>query len=287
MIIYADVLIILNAYVDYILILSTEKILKLKAKVWRRVLGAFVGALSSLSIFLPFDSNWLSALIGAATAAIIAFTVFGFRSFRGYLKCVGVMYALSCAYCGIMLMLWKLTGNDGIIINNGVVYFNISPLFLILTTVICYLFITIITKLISRHRALPVCTVDITVGSVSESMRAMVDTGNTLHDQLSGLPVIIIDKKSAQALLGADICTAGPDALLMLDLNGFRFIPCSSVLGKGCLPAFRPDSIMLCINGEYSFVKAYIAVSDNRFADGIHAVVGAQIIPDKETLTCC
>ncbi len=286
LIIYADVLIVLNAYVDYILILSTEKIFKAEVRLYRRLLGAFTGALTSLVIFLPIKTEFVSFLLGIISAMLISSVSFGLKNIRIMLKCCFVMYALSCAYCGIMLLLWQLTQINGIIINNNIVYFNISPLFLILSTVVCYAVISFISKLLSRRRSIPACTVDITLGDKCLSLKAMVDTGNTLHDSLSGLPVIIIDNQSGLNLLGVDLNDIDTDTLIMLDLNGFRLIPCSSAVGKACLPAFRPDSLMLCVNNEYSFLKAYVAVSQAMLADGFSAIVGAQSITDKETMLC-
>ncbi len=287
MIIYADVLIVLNAYVDYILILSTEKIFKSNIKLHRRILGAFVGSLTSLMIFVPIKSELISISVGIVSTVIISLICFGFKSIRLMIKACVVMYLLSCTYCGIMFLLWRITQNSSIVINNNVVYFDISPLFLIISTVICYVIVTFVSKLILRRQAISTCMLDITFGCVSVNLRGMIDTGNTLHDSLSGLPVIIIDKISGISIVGTDLNSADADTLLTLDLNGFRYIPCSSVAGSGCLPAFRPDSIILCMNGEYSFISAYIAVSDSTFADGFNAIVGAQTITDKETLLCC
>lgn len=278
---------VLNAYVDYILILSTEKIFKLNVKFYRRIIGAFTGALCSLSIFIPLKSELLSFAIGILSSLLISTVSFGYKSIKLTVKCSVVMYLLSCAYCGIMMILWRITQYNGIIVNNNTVYLNISPLFLIVSTVVCYFVISIVSKILSRRRAIPSCTVDITLGDKCISLRAMIDTGNTLCDALSGLPVIIIDKQSGYDLIGADLNNIDTDMLITLDLNGYRLIPCLSAAGRGCLPAFRPDNIMLCINKEYSFTKAYIAVSDTSFGDGFCAIVGTQSITDKETLLCC
>ncbi len=287
LVIYADVLLVLNAYVDYILILSTEKIFNLKVKLYRRLIGSFVGALTSLAIFIPIKSEFISILIGIVTALIISAISFGVKNLRLMFKSCLVMYLMSCTYGGVMLIIWRITKNSSIVINNSIVYFNISPLFLIISTVVCYFILCIISKMFSRRRSLQTCTVDITLCGRCISLKGMIDTGNTLHDQLSGLPVIIIDSKSAYSLIGADLNKADTDTLLSLDLNGFRIIPLNSVIGGGSMPAFRPDNIMILIDGEYSFVKAYIAVSDTEFADGFSAVVGAQSIIDKEKLSCC
>ncbi len=287
LIIYVDVLLVLNAYVDYLLILSTEKLLKHKAKFYRRICGAFFGAISSLSIFIPIKSEILSLLIGIASAVIISMIGFGTRSVILTLKSTLIMYLLTCAYCGVMYLLWHLTNSNAIVIHNSVVYFNISPLFLIISTIVCYFIISIATRIINKHKPIPYCTVDITQGDKCISLRSIIDTGNTLHETLSGLPVVIIDCSSGYKLLGENLNSIDTDTLILLGLNGFRLIPCSSAVGKGCLPAFKPDNIILCNNGEYSILTAYVAVSNSNFNNGYSAIIGAQSIADKESLLCC
>ena len=287
LIIYADVLIVLNAYVDYILILSTEKIFKYEIKLMRRVCGAFLGAATSLSIFIPIHSKLLSFSIGLVSSLLICVVCFGFKKLGLLIKSCTVLYILSCTYCGIMMLIWSVAQNDGIVINNNVVYFNVSPMFLIVCTVVCYFVISAVSKLLNKRRAMPTCKVDISVKDRSISLKGMIDTGNTLHDQLSGLPVIVINKRSGLNLLKTDLNTVDADGLIELGLDSFRIIPCSSAAGNGCLPAFKPDSIMMSVDGEYSFVNAYIAVSNTDFSEGFDAIVGAQFVTDKESLLCC
>ncbi len=287
MIIYADILIVLNAYVDYMLIYSAEKLFRHEIKLFRRLLGAFVGALTSLTIFIPIESDLISFSIGIISSILISIVAFGFKSVKITAKCCLTMYILSCTYSGIMFILWRITQNNSIIINNNIVYLNISPLFLIISTVVCYAVISFASRILSRRRSIPKCNVDITLGDHCVSLRAMVDTGNTLYDSLSGLAVIIIDEISAYSLLGVNLNEIDIDTLISLDLSGYRLIPCTTAAGKCCLPAFRPDNIMLSIDGEYSFIKAYIAVSNSKFSNEFSAIIGAHSITEKETLLCC
>ena len=112
-------------------------------------------------------------------------------------------------------------------------------------------------------------------------MRAFIDTGNTLRDSISGLPVIVIDSESCRQLLGdktdALINCTGAD-----DVRGFRLIPYNTVGGCGFIAAFRPDTVMMLKDDEYSFCKVFAAVSNSSFRDGYHAIVGSQIIDERE-----
>ena len=53
MVVYADVLLLTNFYVDYLLLLATEKLSGATGRFWRRMLGGFVASLFSLTIYLP------------------------------------------------------------------------------------------------------------------------------------------------------------------------------------------------------------------------------------------
>ncbi len=52
-VIYLDVLVVLNWFIDFLLLSSTSRILRLPFKRWRLVLGALLGGISSCLIFLP------------------------------------------------------------------------------------------------------------------------------------------------------------------------------------------------------------------------------------------
>ena len=53
MVVYADILVILNLIVDYFLLSASAAILRIKLPFWRQLAGASVGAVSSLYIFAP------------------------------------------------------------------------------------------------------------------------------------------------------------------------------------------------------------------------------------------
>ena len=95
-------------------------------------MGAFLGGLYSLYILLPQLAQWFTILVELAMAATITLTAFGRK---GILKTCSCFFAMSFLFAGSMFLLWKTAAPKNLIINNGVVYFQISPLLLIGTTV--------------------------------------------------------------------------------------------------------------------------------------------------------
>ena len=77
--VYIDVLITVNIFVDFFLILCTQKLLNIRAKLLRIIFGSLAGGVFSLAALLPpipFGLNFLSDLLFAALIILIAF---GFR----------------------------------------------------------------------------------------------------------------------------------------------------------------------------------------------------------------
>ena len=69
MVVYADILIILNFAVDYFLLRAAAFLQHLKPPLWRILLSAAAGGISSLYIFLPPRGVILDILFRASASA--------------------------------------------------------------------------------------------------------------------------------------------------------------------------------------------------------------------------
>jgi len=67
---------------------------------------------------------------------------------------------------------------------------------------------------------------------------ALIDTGNRLHEPISGLPVLIVEQKQIERLLPEGFCN---EAIC----PGFRRIAFGGMGGNGFLQAFRPDELLV------------------------------------------
>ena len=75
-------------------------------------------------------------------------------------------------------------------VNNGVVYFNISPVMLIVSTIVSYIIIETINRLLERKENKNfVCDVVIAIGGKEIKVRSKIDTGNSLKEPFSNLPL--------------------------------------------------------------------------------------------------
>lgn len=254
--IYVDVLLGTNLFINYFLLLAVSKFLFRPVKRWRCLLGAGVGALYALTILisiLPVIA-FLGKIIISAIIVRITFTWEGKRSF---FKEVLSFYLISFAFAGIMLGIWFVIAPNGLVINNSIVYFNISPLLFLLLTVACYLLLRLIQRVTGRQAPKETqCEIRIFLQGKVINCIARIDTGNDLIEPFSGFPVLVLEEK----------CMKGID---MPTQEHCRLIPFQCVSGSGLLRGFRPEKVEILSGGKYiSRENLYIAVSQTPLSQG-------------------
>ena len=149
-VIYIDVLICVNLVINYFLILATSKFLYLRLKRLRLILGEVLGAFYSLYILLPDYPVFVSLITRLFMAATIMGTVFGFKNLKILAKSVAYFFVVSFLFSGIMFGMWYVFRPRGMAINNGVVYFNISPLLLIASSLVAYTVIEVTNRILEK-----------------------------------------------------------------------------------------------------------------------------------------
>lgn len=255
--VYIDVLVGVNLFVNYLLLLCVSKFLSLDGKRKRLIGAASLGAVYSLNIFLPELVPVLSLLVKLLMSLTIVLAAFGFKGLRELIRETVAFYLISFAFAGFMLVLWYFFAPQGLMIRNSVVYFNISPLALIALTVICYGAITLFHRITGRQMPKDLnCRILIDCGGKTSACTARVDTGNSLREPFTGDPVIVVYEPVVSGMIPSK------------DGLNFRLIPFDAVSGSGVLESFRPDRVTIC-NGKKKLIKkkVYIAVAKTRFGE--------------------
>lgn len=90
---------------------------------------------------------------------------------------------MSFLFAGLMLALSRLLAPAGMIFYNGVVYFDISVLALILSTTAAYLFLLLFERLFAgRVDERRLYEITVTAGGRAVSCKGLADTGSDLRD---------------------------------------------------------------------------------------------------------
>lgn len=273
-VVYVDVLLTTNLFINYFLLLSCAKLLKKTAKRLRLFFGAAFGAAVSLSIFLPEMSFFSGLVFKAVTALTIVYIAFGAAGFKNFIKLFLAFIAANFIFAGSMMALWLMFKPGGMVVNNSIVYFDISVPVLIISTVICYGFVGAVSKIVAR-RSTSNIEYDVTIffDSLSVTGKGYLDTGNTLTDCFSGFPVIVAKRKFTEKLFFPEEleCFRGNSTFTPSEgrlKSRIRIIPFGTIKEQGIIKAFRPDYIII-EKDKVQICKTrevYVAVSDGNFS---------------------
>ena len=293
-VLYLDVLVAVNLLIDFLLLSVTARLLRLPGKKGRLLAGASAGALSSCMILLPAMPAAVSILLKLTAAAAVVRLAFRWFGWCSYFKQMAVFFISSTLLAGIAYALIIFAAPEGLYVVDGVVYYNISPLTLVLLTVICYFFLWLGDRFWRKKSPVSLeYRLMLDCGKGMFTLPALYDTGNRLSDVFSGKPVAVVDCAALQEHLPEELrqTLSAPlaslscpneevtDACTTAVRSRLRLLPFHSLGGEGLLPAFRPLHMYLIDTAGKScdVTGAYIAVSPSLNRGDYQALIGGDL----------
>ncbi len=281
-VIYVDTLFLLNALVDYLLLLAAARLAGERLCRLRFALGAALGGLYAVAIFLP-GLEFLARLpCRMAAAALMLLAAYG-GSAR-LLRQTVIFLALTCAFGGGVAAV-SMAGGRGLSLGRGVFYSALDLKTVLLSAAACYALLTMALQRVGRHTASSgeLVPARLSLGGQCVDLTALADTGNTLTDPMSGAPVMVAEGAAVLSLFPENCRPRTDDlrdpagALERLGAGSFRFrlLPYRAVgVERGLLLAVRVDDLWL--NGR-KYGRQLVALSPTPVSDGgaYRALVGA------------
>lgn len=272
MAVYADILMLVNFIVDYFLILLTALALHKKPRLRRVLLGAAAGGISSLYIFLPKTVFLLETAVHIAICCIMCAISFGIHGAKDFFRNAAVLFLVNFAYSGAMIAVWYLFKPNGMVIKNSVIYFDISPIFLIAFSVLGYFIVTVLRRILKKTFPQSIkCEITVYCGDKKLCLCGIADTGNSLCDPFGMSQIFITEKRVVDMLLGADKST---DECA----QRYRTVPCNTVTGARLLDGYRVDRAEINYNKrKFLFKNPVLAVSHTPL-DDCEIIVNPEIL---------
>jgi len=254
-VIYVDTLFLINAAVDYLLLLAAARLTGEPLHRLRYLFGALLGGGYAVALFLP-GLGFLARLpwrIGSAALMLLC----AYGGSRRLLRQSALFLALTCAFGGGVVAV-SLMGGTGLALGNGVFYSSLDVKMVLLSAAVCYGGISLMFRRLGRHTAAggELVTARILLAGRSVELTALVDTGNTLTDPISGRPAMVAEGACLSQLFPrehrptpADLADpAGGAARLGTGAwrGRFRLLPYRAVgVERGLLLAVRADEVEL------------------------------------------
>lgn len=256
--VYGDVIFVENLVMNCIILFSTAKLTRSRYKKLNIFLASIIGSVYSVFYYFPgyeYLYTWFLKLIFSLFIIALAFNPYNLKEFG---RAVAVFYIVSLIFGGAAFGVFYFI--NGIKFSyQGIFYMESFPIKLLFASILsAYIIIKFswgyIVSKIRREKIL----MDVSV--LQENKRiylvALVDTGNSLTDPITNLPVLIAEYEIVKELLPAEIQRIFEEnkdnnlnviaSVLSKSewMTKFRFIPFKSLGNEnGMLIGFKPDAI--------------------------------------------
>lgn len=241
---YIDLFFIFNVIMDYIIIMSTNILLKRRTSYIRMILSSLIGGISSLVLFTSLNK----IVIEIVSIVIMVLISFGYKGIRYLINNILYMYILSTLLGGIIYLFNIKVSNSA---------FLTYLIIIVISIEIMILYIKENKKMRSIYNNY--YKVDIYFKDREKlSLIGFVDTGNNLYDPYKKRPVIIVHNKYIKE-------------------DKYILVPYHTINGNGLLKCIKPDIIF--IDGIGYKGNVLIGFSDSfNFGDGVDVILHKDIM---------
>ena len=266
-VIYVDVLIFLNTVITFFLLITIKRFTCVKTSAPRLMIASAVGGVYSLILLAPKLNFFVMLLAKSAMGVSIVYIAFRSKKTFQLIKCIALFLIFSFLYAGVVFSVQSIFNTNYIIVKNGSVYFNVTVYSLIIISAFVYCAIWILQNKIFRIRNDDmIYDVVIHFAGREISVRALMDTGNSLRDIYTNQPVIILNEKQAKTLT---LQTIGPTPELLETAKKaglpLRILPVHALSGNTLLPAFTADRAeIIGENTRKTFKSVCVAVTNDQ-----------------------
>ncbi len=252
-VVYIDVLFLINFCMDFLALWFCGSLLHLPRRRPPLLLAAALGgAYAAIEAVFPGNPT-VSLLVGAGTALLLCFVAYG-RHCRArlFVTLCALFLGVSWLFGGMITAFYTLLEKffrdrrdfyEALIGGEGRLAV-FSALALLVVTVF-----SLSRRLFTASAMAGNAKVEIRDGGRFRMLSAMVDTGNTLHDPLSGKVCIVIDPNAVSGILPEDVLSFSQGGELDLALlspenkKRIRLVPTESLGGGRLLVGYLPDRI--------------------------------------------
>lgn len=262
MVIYIDIVFIINFILDLLLLLTVNIALKRYSKIYKLILGALFGSISLITLFLPLNSILLF-IFKIIMGIIMCFIAFGYKNLKYTIYNVLYLCMVSIILGGFLYYL-KVEFSYN---NKGFVFYYhglaINYLFLLfISPFILYVFLKSI-KALKEIKNYYYQVRIIFANNYELKVSGFLDTGNKLKDPITNKPIIILNKKIVKG---------------KVPIRSPMYVPFNSLNHHGLLECIKPKHLEI---NEKEIHNYLIGFSNESFKlNGIECLLNYQILED-------
>lgn len=251
--VYLDIVMFLNFFLDFLLLMSVSILLKRKTKIIRLILSSFIGGITILFLFIKINSIELF-IYKFIVSIIMILVAFGYNSLKYTIKNLIYFYLTSIVLGGGLYLL-----NDTLSYKKiGMVFvkkgFSINILVIfIISPIIIYIYNKQIKALKEKYNNY----YDISIFYNNQVLKVTgyLDTGNTLT--FNKKIVLLLDKRKN-----------------IFKIKKYLLIPYNTIDNTNIMQGFKPTKIEI---NNIEIKNCLIGLIDNINLDGIDMILNNKI----------
>ncbi|TDF96677.1 sigma-E processing peptidase SpoIIGA [Paenibacillus piri] len=203
MIVYIDIIFLVNVLIDGALLWTTAKSRKLSFRWWRLAASACLGGGYVVFMFFPPLSFLFTFAVKFLLSLLMLLTAFGFGGLTFFLRNIGAFYVVNFAAAGTVLgvhYFWMSSSDvmNGILFtrSGGVEHkLQLGLLFLLAMLLAAVWLYRTVHQAAKRKEELAsfMAKVDVHIDEFASSCTGLIDTGNQLYDPLTKTPVMVME----------------------------------------------------------------------------------------------
>lgn len=192
--VYIDVILFINIFFDFLLLLSVSLILRRNAKLYRIILGSLIGGLSILFLFLNISKVTLFFL-KLIIAILMILITFSYKDLRYTLKNLVFLYISSIVLGGALYFInieFSYKNNGIVFYNNG---YSVNIITILITSpILIYLYIKNMKDIKNNYSKYYKTNIYFKSNHFIE-LTGYMDTGNNLTDPYKKRMIILVSKE--------------------------------------------------------------------------------------------
>lgn len=249
MIVYIDLVCIINFIYDFLILLTVSFTLKRNRKIYYYILSSLIGVLSIFLLFLKIN-NIILFLLKILISVIMVIVALGYKSIKYTISNIIYFYMTSIILAGF---LYLIKGNSSNFNLNYIVLLIIGP-------IILFVYYKSNKKLKNTYS--DYYKIKIVFDNIEYNLVSFYDNGNNLKDPISRKSIIIVENNRLEKIY---------------NIRSPVYVPVITVKGTHLMKCFKPSYIILNDKKIYNYL---IGESSIKFSDGVECLLNKSLKED-------
>ena len=265
MYVYAEYLLLENMIINFIILYVTKRITRTKTTKLRLFIAASIGSIYTLVAFFPSLQFMVKFSIKISISVLMIILAFNPERLNLFFKQISTFYMISFAFAGAIIGIFYILNNNLDLTKFSFRNPNELIRFLTMGILISIFLIQYVLKFYQSRmkRENHIAYVTICLNNKEVELATLIDTGNSLREPISQMPVIIAEYGALESILAQLIKEMylnkrDLDLEFMIEIMEeigddirLRLIPFKSLGNEnGMLVGFKPDRIKVYLDKE-------------------------------------